>query len=496
MAVGEMQPLSTMALGELLGVSTSHGGETVIADVTLDSRQAGPGSLFIAIPGEVHDGRQFIEQAVANGCAAVVAEPPVSGFVDALPVPLVEVPDLRDEAGHIAARFFGYPARDVHTVGTTGTNGKTTTSHLIAQLNRALGRRCGVIGTLGSTLGDTVTEAVNTTPDAVSLQRQLASWRQEGVKAVSMEVSSHALVQGRVNGLEFATAIFTNLSHDHLDYHGSMAAYGRAKLKLFSGEPLGHAVINLDDAFAPQVIASVPAGVPVVNYSVQGGDADVRTVDTRYTADGARATLQTPWGTASLVSPLVGDFNLANLTAAIVAVVLSGQDLDAVVGAAAHLNPVEGRMHRIENSQGIQVLVDYAHTPDALAKVLTTVRPHVAGRLSVVFGCGGERDREKRQVMGRTACALADHVWVTSDNPRGEDPAAIIDDVVTGCSGSFDVEADRAAAIANAITAASAGDCVVIAGKGHEKYQLIEGEKRYFSDVEEAARALEDRSST
>ena len=475
------------------GMAGPHGA-TAVAGVQLDSRRVQPGDLFLAVPGEVHDGRQFIEQAVANGASAVLAEAPVSGFVDEVPVPLVEVPELAPEVGIIAARFFDHPSRDLHMVGITGTNGKTTTSRLVAQLGRALGRTCGVIGTLGATLGDEIAEAGNTTPDPVSLQRQLAEWRDRGVFAVSMEVSSHALVQGRVNGVEFETAVYTNLSHDHLDYHGSMDAYGRAKLRLFTMEGLRHAVVNVDDEFSPQVLAAVPAGVRRITYSASGGAADVRVEDPSFDHAGVSAELDSPWGRARFSSPLPGDFNLANLAAAVTALALAGEDLQAVLAAVEDLQPVPGRMQVIPNNLDIQVIVDYAHTPDALEQVLGALKPHVDGELVTVFGCGGDRDRDKRQVMGRVACALSDRVVITSDNPRGEDPLDIMRDIECGCSGDYVLEADRAAAIALALEGAGAGDCVVIAGKGHEDYQIVAGERFYFSDEAQARQALERRA--
>jgi UDP-N-acetylmuramoyl-L-alanyl-D-glutamate--2,6-diaminopimelate ligase len=485
----------TMSLAQLLGSDTEALAGTMIRGMQLDSRRVQPGDLFLALAGEQYDGRQFIEQAVANGAAAVVAQAPVAGFVDALPVPLVELPELRFEVGVLAARFYRNPSHSMHVVGVTGTNGKTTTSRIIAQLSRAVGKPCGVIGTLGATLQDDVSSASNTTPDALALQRQLAQWLAQGVVAVSMEVSSHALVQGRVQGVEFATAVYTNLSHDHLDYHGSMDAYGRAKLRLFAAEGLRHAVINADDEFAVQVRAAVARGVEVLTYSASGAAADVRVEQVRFRADGVHGRLHSPWGMAEFFSPLPGDFNLSNLAAAVVALALAGEDLQVVLEAVAQLRPIPGRMQAIPNTLDLQVIVDYAHTPAALEQVLTALRPHVSGALVTVFGCGGDRDREKRQVMGRIACALSDRVVVTSDNPRSEEPQQIMRDIEAGCSGHYLLVADRAQAIAAAIADAEAGDCVVIAGKGHEDYQLVEGRSLPFSDEGQARAALARRAA-
>ncbi|MEP0203445.1 MAG: UDP-N-acetylmuramoyl-L-alanyl-D-glutamate--2,6-diaminopimelate ligase [Halioglobus sp.] len=478
-----------------LSVLVGGGPEDVqVSGVQLDSRKISAGDLFLAIAGEVHDGRQFMEQAVANGAVAVVADAPLSGFVDELPVPLLEIPELNLEVGTIASRFFDDPTAKMHMVGVTGTNGKTTTSRLIAQLNRALGEDCGVIGTLGSSREDTVAEAGNTTPDAVSLQSQLAHWQDDGVSCVSMEVSSHALVQGRTNGVRFNTAVYTNLSHDHLDYHGSLANYARAKLQLFTGEDLQYAIINADDPYAMQVPSVVASEARVLTYSsTPGAGADIQIESTRYSSDGVRAVITTPWGQGEFFSTLPGEFNLANLAAAIASVVARGRELPEVLQCVASLKPVPGRMQSIPSNANLQVIVDYAHTPDALHQVLKALKPQVQGQLVVVFGCGGDRDPAKRSIMGRAACELADKVIVTSDNPRGEDPEAIVRDIEAGCSGNYLLQVDRAAAIWLAISEAASGDCVVIAGKGHEDYQIIDGQKLHFSDEEQALDALARR---
>jgi UDP-N-acetylmuramoyl-L-alanyl-D-glutamate--2,6-diaminopimelate ligase len=483
-----------MALPELLCSDNPAYADIMIEGMQLDSRKVRPGDLFVAMPGEIHDGRQFIEQAVANGASAVVAEAPVSGFVDAISVPVLEVPDLRFEAGELAARFYRDPSKRMHVIGVTGTNGKTTTSRIIGQLVRALGEPCGVIGTLGSTLGDEVSQATNTTPDPISLQRQLARWDEQDVGVVSMEVSSHALVQGRVNGVTFESAIYTNLSHDHLDYHGSMEAYGRAKLRLFAWESLRRAVINADDPFADQVRAAVAGGAEVLTYSASGGPADVRVENAVFTANGVRGELHTPWAEADFFCPLVGEFNLSNFAAAVAVLVRTEEELAAMLEAAVKLSPVPGRMQAISNALELQVVVDYAHTPQALEQVLNALRPHVSGALITVFGCGGDRDWEKRQLMGRIACTLSDQVVVTSDNPRSETPLQIMHDIELGCSGPYELIEDRAEAIATAIAGMGPEDCVVIAGKGHEDYQLVEGARLPFSDAAQASDALARRA--
>lgn len=486
----------SMALAEVLAMPGCAGACTRISGVQLDSRRVTSGDLFLAMPGDSLDGRQFIEQAAASGAAAVAAEPPVECFVDALPVPLVEVPDLREETGFIAARFYRQPAAGLHMVGVTGTNGKTTVSRLAAQLFRAAGKRCGVIGTLGASLAEEeVAQGGNTTPDAVSLQAQLAEWRDASVAAVCMEVSSHALVQGRVNGVAFNTAVFTNLSHDHLDYHGDMEAYGRAKLSLFVVEGLRRAVLNLDDPFTTRILQRIDPAVEVITYSASNPAADVFVERAGFSLEGVSGRLRTPWGSGEFAAPLHGDFNLLNLAAAVSAAVLGGLELPDVLGAAPGLSPVPGRMQSLANACELQVIVDYAHTPDALEQVLRSLHAHVAGSLVVVFGCGGERDRQKRQLMGRIACQLADRVILTSDNPRGEDPAAIIADIESGCSGDYAIEADRKRAIERAIAGARPGDCVVIAGKGHENYQIVGSERHSFSDAAVARAALAGRAT-
>lgn len=483
-----------MPLSQLLDDS-SLPQEVVVTGLQLDSRRVVGGDLFLAVAGEVHDGRQFIEQAAANGASAVLAEAPVAGFVEALPVPLVEWPDLRAEIGEVAARFYRYPSRDMALFGITGTNGKTTVSRLVAQLQRSRGNTCGVIGTLGATLEDTVVEAGNTTPDAVSLQGQLAQWRDAGVASVAMEVSSHALVQGRVAGAVFDTAVFTNLSHDHLDYHGTMAAYGRAKLTLFQLPGLQHAVVNLDDDYAAVVCAAVAAGVRVVTYSGAGNSAaDVCLTVLEPQDGGFRVRLSSPWGDAELYSPLPGDFNLANVAAAFTCAMLHGAELEATLAAVSRLQSVPGRMELVPNDSGVQVVVDYAHTPDALEQALRALRSQVAGELIVVFGCGGDRDAQKRPVMGHVAERYADRLVITSDNPRSENSLTILEDIKAGCSGEPVLEVDRRAAIELAIATARTGDCVLIAGKGHEDYQLVDGERLTFCDVTEAAAALARRA--
>jgi UDP-N-acetylmuramoyl-L-alanyl-D-glutamate--2,6-diaminopimelate ligase len=463
-----------------------------VTGVSCDSRTVRPGDLFLACRGREHDGRAFIPAAVRAGAVAVVADRGVAAADRPAGVPLLEVDELAGQLGPIASRFFDDPGSALAVLGVTGTNGKTTVSQLVGQLLRALDRPCGVIGTLGASLDGNASAATHTTPDAVALQAQLAAWRDQGVGHAALEVSSHALDQGRVNGLQVTTAVFTNLSRDHLDYHGTMRAYGEAKLRLFRQPGLRHAVINLDDPFGPRVRGALAAGVKAVTFSTRPGrGADVTVAGATLDAAGVGGTLVTPWGRGSFRAPLVGAYNLANVVATAAAVLSLGVELAPVLAALARLRPVPGRLEAVPNDRGLQVVVDYAHTPDALEKVLLTLRDQTAGRLRVVFGCGGDRDPGKRAPMGAVACAFADAVYVTSDNPRSEDPQHILEDIAAGCSGDYRLEVDRAAAIAAAIEAARPGDCVLIAGKGHEDYQLIGRERLPFSDVDAARRALE-----
>ncbi|MFT5709928.1 MAG: UDP-N-acetylmuramoyl-L-alanyl-D-glutamate--2,6-diaminopimelate ligase [Halioglobus sp.] len=497
------QARPNMSLADLLCPSGARAAEALGADevlvsgIALDSRLVRPGDLFVAVPGEQHDGRQFIEQAIANGAVAVVAEPPVAAYVNDVSIPVLEQVKLSQDVGVLAARFYGDPSRSLHMVGITGTNGKTTTSWLAAQLARAVGVRCGVIGTLGATIDDEIAEAINTTPDAISLQSQLASWKDQGITAVCMEVSSHALVQGRVNGVCFETAVFTNLSHDHLDYHGTMAAYGRAKLQLFLTEGLAHAIVNIDDDYSAQLLRAVENDVTIITYSATGNRAaDVVVSNALYHSAGVSAYIDSPWGRGEIQSPLIGDFNLANLAAALCAVAIMDSDFKALLSAVAGMKSVPGRMQLIPNTLDVQVVVDYAHTPDALEQVLRALKTHVSGRLVTVFGCGGDRDKTKRAIMGRVACELSDSCIVTSDNPRSEDPMAILHDIQSGCQGSYRLQVDRAEAIGSAVAEAKPGDCVLIAGKGHEDYQLIGAERLHFSDEEQALAALARRNAS
>lgn len=483
-----------MTLQQLLPEWQGH--SCSIEHLTLDSRQVRPGSLFIAVPGSRQDGRDHIAQAVKAGASAVAYES-ADGFKpepvlnDNGPTLLVPVSGLAAEISAIAGRFYQEPSRDLGLVGITGTNGKTSVSQMLAQALSALGKPCGVIGTLGSGLLDQLVDHGMTTPDAISVQRQLAQMRDQGAGWVCMEVSSHALDQGRVADLEFDLAVFTNLSRDHLDYHGDMASYGAAKAKLFD-RPLQAAIINLDDPFGLELIERSPSRC--FTYSLKNAEADLYCSDIEYTSEGIRAALHTTRRHSTLQSSLLGEFNLANLLAVIATLLALEVRLDRATALAAELTPPAGRMQRLGGGDRPLIVIDYAHTPDALEKALAAARAHAQGALTCVFGCGGDRDNGKRPLMGEVAERHADHLIVTDDNPRTESSQNIIQQILAGMQrpDSAIVMADRSAAIRNSILQAQAGDLILLAGKGHETYQEIDGVRHPFSDIEQATKALQE----
>ncbi|MDO9220861.1 MAG: UDP-N-acetylmuramoyl-L-alanyl-D-glutamate--2,6-diaminopimelate ligase [Thiobacillus sp.] len=454
-----------------------------------DSRKAMPGKVFAAYPGEARDGRDFIAQAVAQRVDGVLWEADHYLWDPALATPNAGVVDLKARIGDIAAHVYGEPSRALHMVGITGTNGKTSVAHWLAQTFAQLGRKTAIIGTAGNGFPGALTPALNTTPDAIELQQRLAFYRQQGATACAMEVSSHGLVQGRANGTAFNVAVLTNLSRDHLDYHGDMDSYAAAKAQLFSWPGLTSVVLNLDDAFGQQLENSIRSA-RVAGYGFQRGTVVAENL--RLSQHGLHLRARTDWGNAEIDAPLLGRFNAANLLAVLTTLLVSDVKLEDACQALAHIQPPPGRMQTLGGNAHPLVVVDYAHTPDALEKVLATLREIVSGgRLICVFGCGGNRDSGKRPLMGGAAAQGADEVWVTSDNPRNEDPRRIIDDILAGVSGKPHIEPDRARAIFEAIGLAHQGDVVLIAGKGHEDYQEIAGERHPFSDVAVAKKALE-----
>jgi UDP-N-acetylmuramoyl-L-alanyl-D-glutamate--2,6-diaminopimelate ligase len=447
----------------------------MISRLSSDSRRCAPGVAFFAYPGERADGRAHIGEAIARGASAVVWEKAGFDWRDEWRVPNVPLAGLKQQAGALAHEFYGKPSESLWVCGVTGTNGKTSCSQWLAAL---LGH-CAVIGTLGAGFPGKLSAAANTTPDALETQFLLRQFLEKGATAVAMEVSSHGLVQGRANGVRFACALFTNLTHDHLDYHGTMAAYGEAKARLFEMPGLQTAVLNLDDPFGVELARRLKGRVRTIGYSLEPRDAPV---EQKLLAD------------AGLRIPALGRFNVSNALGVLGCLVANGIPLHEARQRLAGLPPVPGRMQAVGRAP--LVVIDYAHTPDALENVLTALRPVArerGGRLAVVFGAGGDRDPTKRPLMGAVAARLADRVLVTSDNPRSEDPLAIIAQIERGIAAPHEVEADRARAIEQAVLEAASTDVVLIAGKGHETYQEVRGRRSEFSDAEQAKKALARR---
>jgi UDP-N-acetylmuramoyl-L-alanyl-D-glutamate--2,6-diaminopimelate ligase len=456
-----------------------------------DSRQVAHGDVFVALPGERSDGRQFIRQAVAAGAAAVIWEARGHAWDADVQVPNLPVTDLRPKLGALAAHVYGNPSSRLWIAGVTGTNGKTSCSHWIAQALSRLGRRTAVIGTLGNGFPGALSPASHTTPDPISLQEQLAALLEAGACCISMEVSSHGLDLGRVNGVAFSAALFTNLSRDHLDYHGTMEHYAAAKAQLFHWPGLRHAVINLDDGFGIRLAAGLDrAKVEVLGYGF--GKGEISGHNLNLSQRGLSLQIETPWGPAAVRSRLLGGFNAANLLGVLGVLLAAGIELHDAADALAALEPVAGRLEMLREPGKPLVVVDYAHSPDALQKVLETLRDLLdeGARLVCVFGCGGDRDAGKRPLMGEVATRLAHEAVITSDNPRSEAPRAIIDQIIAGAHANYHVEDDRALAIQRAVRGARPGDVVLIAGKGHEPYQEICGVRLPFSDVDVARAAL------
>lgn len=466
-------------------------GDLCIDGLTLDSRQVGPGEAFIALRGTRAHGIAFAAEAVARGAALVLAEgPAVAGFTPGVPVLWID--HLHAHVGELAARFYGHPARALRVIGVTGTNGKTSTVQLITQALARLGHAAASIGTLGAGLYGQLHEGERTTPDAISVQRLLAQFREQGARYVAMEVSSHALEQGRVGAVDFEVAAFTNLTRDHLDYHGTMEAYGAAKAKLFAWPTLKAAAVNVDDAFGRALAARLPAGLRTLRTSIAAeAPAEIVASSIVTSAEGLAFELRTPWGTHAIRSALLGRFNVENLLTVVACLGALGESFERIADTVRALVPINGRMNRLGgDGHRPLVVVDYAHTPDALEQALHAVRAHCAGRLICVFGCGGERDAGKRPQMGAIAERLADLAIVTDDNPRGEDGDAIVAQILGGMRRPTTVERDRASAIALAIAQAGADDVVLIAGKGHETYQEGAAGKRPFDDLAVARAVL------
>jgi UDP-N-acetylmuramoyl-L-alanyl-D-glutamate--2,6-diaminopimelate ligase len=480
-----------------------------IIDLTLDSRAVRPGAAFVALPGTRTHGISFADQAVKAGARAILWEPVEGVAAPRIPnnVAVVAVPQLTRWLGAIADWFFDAPSQVVRVVGVTGTNGKTTTAHVIAAALQQLNVTSAYVGTLGYGRVGALHSGSHTTPDAITLHRQLAELRDQGVRCLGMEVSSHALDQGRVGGVRFDTAVFTNLTRDHLDYHGTLESYGEAKSRLFRWVSLRHSIINVDDPFGRELAARVAhtglvvfsrAGAITLDPRWSRADGEPKQLfATKVSAgpNGLDITIDGSWGSGTLRSQFVGDFNVENLLAVLATLLTSGISLQQAIGALEQCTAPPGRMETLTAPGRPLAIVDYAHTPDALEKALLAVRKHRSGKLVCIFGCGGDRDPGKRPLMGAIAERLADRVIVTDDNPRTEDGNAIVADILKGLAqpDKVTVERDRAAAIARAIAESDAGDVVLIAGKGHEDYQIVGAERRSFSDREQAQLALRRR---
>ncbi|MGJ3250971.1 MAG: UDP-N-acetylmuramoyl-L-alanyl-D-glutamate--2,6-diaminopimelate ligase [Elainellaceae cyanobacterium] len=474
-----------------------------VKGLSTNSHACQPGDVFIGMPGTRVDGGEFWASAIASGAMAALISPsaaqthPPSADQD-LPC-IIQIPDIPTACAQAATVFYGYPAQNLQLVGVTGTNGKTTTTHLIEFLLLQTQHPTALFGTLYARWAGHQYTAVHTTPFAIDLQEQLANAVHAGCRFAVMEVSSHALAQGRVLGCTFEVGVFTNLTQDHLDFHKDLDDYFAAKALLFSPDYLtGRAIVNQDDPFGRRLIQQLPAE-RVWSYSTHDSSANLWTSDLEYQSNGVRGILHTPRGDIAVQSPLVGQFNLANVLAAVGAVLHLGLDLEAIAQALPQFTGVPGRMERVQisSNQDISVIVDYAHTPDSLENLLNAARPFISGRMICVFGCGGDRDRTKRPQMGAIAARLADWAIVTSDNPRTEDPERILHDILAGIPDSVDalVMGDRAQAIRHAILNANPGDGVLIAGKGHEDYQILGTEKVYFDDRDHARTALAQRMS-
>ena len=461
--------------------------DVLVNGISDDSRKMEEGHVFLAMPGLQHDGRAFIDD-VAGRASAILCEAPVPG-VD-VDVPLIEIENLRMEAGKIASRFFGNPSGQMKVVAVTGTNGKTSVSNYIATAANNLGCPCGVIGTLGTGVPDALNNPGLTTPDAISMQTSLASLRKDGCAMIALEASSHGLAQGRLNGTAIDVAVFTNLTHDHLDYHESFETYLQSKQRLFEWPGLHTAVINRDDPHG-ETLSSVSSRTIFYGFE----DADVVASSIELHADGLSFDLESPWGSTRLESTLIGRFNISNLLATVSVLGVLGFDLDDITSAVGEIRNVTGRMHTLSKDGLPRVVIDYAHTPDALANALTAVQEHCSGQLWCVFGCGGDRDKGKRSLMGSVAVHFSNYIVVTDDNPRNEDPDSIVNDIMKGIDNVENVEkiSPRPDAIAYAINHAGEEDVILIAGKGHESYQEIRGSREVYSDFEAVRQCFEQQ---
>lgn len=490
-----------MRLSELLkNVSViPEGLDRDVVGLTLDSRCVFKGDVFLAIKGTQMDGCKFASEAVSRGATAILIDSTtdVSTLNIAHSIPVIAIPHLQQHIPILAARYYGEPVNKLKLIGVTGTSGKTSCTHFIAEVLHSQHISCGIVGTLGSGLYGHLVETGLTTPDAVTLQKTFYEFVQTGAQHVAMEVSSHSIDQGRINDLPFEIGIFTNLTQDHLDYHSTMQAYADVKFRFLNEFPVKHLVINVDDRYGALWVKRLGKDRSVYTFSTdasyQANTNHIYCENVILDLRGIQATVHTPWGSGQMALPLVGQFNLSNALAALIALCLSGLSLATVLAAMKQIRPVPGRMQSLGGNGKPVVVVDYSHKPDALEKVLQALRHHTQGKLICVFGCGGDRDAGKRPLMAKIAENLADRVIVTNDNPRHEAPDAILHDIMQGFVHPelVQIELDRAKAIQKGIQSAAANDCVLIAGKGAEHYQQIGDQKLPFDDVTSAEKWLE-----
>lgn len=474
-----------------------------INQLVLDSRKIQAGDVFIALQGAQQDGKRYVDEVIAKGAAGVLIEAATGQEEITInkQVPVIPVKHLRSLLGYIAGLYYGFPAKQLHIFGVTGTNGKTSCTHFIAQSLQALGTPAGVIGTLGSGMVGAVSHAGLTTPDAITLHATLAALSKQGAKAVAMEVSSHSIDQQRINGIEFEVGVFTNLTQDHLDYHGNMERYAAVKHRFLADMPVNHLVINADDAYGCRWLPQLAEQRSVFAYSLQPDitlppHIPLTTASAiSLTLAGIQADIDSPWGHGRLFSPLIGRFNLSNSLAVLNSLCIYGVPFKQALDLLANLKPVDGRMQTLGGEGKPLAVVDYAHTPDALENALKALKVHTKGKLLCVFGCGGDRDASKRPMMAKIAEQWADKVIVTNDNPRSEDPEAIAQQIFQGFSNPNGVikELDRSKAIEKSIQLASVDDCILIAGKGAERYQQIGNQQYPFDDVKEVQTYLQRR---
>jgi UDP-N-acetylmuramoyl-L-alanyl-D-glutamate--2,6-diaminopimelate ligase len=490
----------TKSLNDLLGDYSAVDTSVDVSGIAIDSREVKPGDLFMAYRGTYVNGIDYIDDAIQSGAVAIAIDEDEKIDVNLISVTTVKVPKLRKQAGFIISRFYDEPSKQMQVIGITGTNGKTTVSYMIAYALYVLGKHSAVVGTLGYGRFRQIETGTTTTPDPVKLHSLFSSWRNE-VDSVAMEVSSHALDQGRVTGTEFDIAVFTNLSRDHLDYHETLEDYADAKFQLFDSPGLKHAIVNIDDAYGAQLIDTLPAGLNIFAYSTKTNqpESDNKDVSFVYCVENelddlkTELTVQSPWGQATIQTSLLGKFNSENILAAFSTLCASGFPVEKVAAALSSFTGIPGRMEYFATEDKPLLVVDYAHTPDALEKVLTTLRFYCAGKLYCVFGCGGDRDAGKRSQMGIIAELLSDQIVLTNDNPRSESQEQIVENILEGIKDKswVTIKYDRSDAITNTFLNANKGDVILIAGKGHETTQQIGATLSPFSDRELARRLTE-----